>query len=383
MTAIIDSDQHLYETRSCWLDHIDPGLRDEALRIEDDERGYPWIKWRDRRLGMADVQVPGETVPLGERRRAWRDGEPPSYSYDEKLPADYWDPSARRERVVAMGLDAAVLFPNFGLLWERRLSESLPAMLANMAAWNRWTAIVAAEGDGVLYPVAHVSLRDLDWLDAQLGELSSAGVRMAMTAPALVDGKPLSHPDHERAWSAFVEHGVTPVFHVADQPRVFDDAWYTDDDEEEALVNVVESAFLWTPVALACTDLIVNGTLDRHPHLRLGIVELSSIWVPQFLMMLDGGYEFVAKLNGKVPAPLSAKPSDYFRRQVRVSSFSYELPERLTRHAGDLFMFCSDYPHSEGSATPVEDYAEKHCDPDSLPGLYAGNVEELLGSAAA
>ncbi len=53
-----------------------------------------------------------------------------------------------------------------------------------------------------------------------------------MIAPAAVDGRPLSHPDHERLWSAFVEHGVTPVFHVADQPRVFDDAFYTDPDDE-------------------------------------------------------------------------------------------------------------------------------------------------------
>ena len=126
---------------------------------------------------------------------------------------------------------------------------------------------------------------------------------LAMIAPALVDGKPLSHPDLDRAWRSFIEHGVTPVFHVADQPRVFDDAWYTDDGAEGGLVNVVESVFLYTPAALSLTDLIVNGVLERLPDLRIGIVELSAIWVPQFLMMLDGGYEFTSKLNGRVPAP--------------------------------------------------------------------------------
>ena len=50
------------------------------------------------------------------------------------------------------------------------------------------------------------------------------------------------------------------------------------------------------------------------------------------------------------------KPSEYFRRQVRVSSFSYELPGRLIRQTGDLYMCCSDYPHSEGTATPLADY---------------------------
>ena len=43
--SVIDSDQHLYETRTTWLDHIDPGRRDDALRIVDDELGYPWLSW--------------------------------------------------------------------------------------------------------------------------------------------------------------------------------------------------------------------------------------------------------------------------------------------------------------------------------------------------
>ena len=50
--TIIDSDQHLYEPRTLWLDHIDPGQRLEALRMEDDATGTPWLWWRDRRLGI-------------------------------------------------------------------------------------------------------------------------------------------------------------------------------------------------------------------------------------------------------------------------------------------------------------------------------------------
>ncbi len=152
-----------------------------------------------------------------------------------------------------------------------------------------------------------------------------------MIAPAIVDGKPLSHPDLDRVWRAFVDHGVSPVFHVADQARPFDDAWYT--DSEDAFVPVLDSVFLYTAAALACTDLIINGVFERHPDLRLGIVELSAIWVPMFLLMLDGGVDFTTRLNGFPPSDLSLRPSEYFRRQVRVSSFSYELPEQLAASA--------------------------------------------------
>jgi len=378
MTAIIDSDQHLYEYRTLWADHIDPSRRTEALSIVDDELGYPWLTWGDNRLDVADVQIPGDTASLGEHRQRRRRHLPPMYQYDETLPDHYWEPSARVAHLATMGLDEAVLFPNFGLLWERRLGTSLPALTANMSAWNRWCASVVSDGGGRLHPVAHLTLRDPSWLTGQLQQLEAAGVHLGMIAPAAVDGRPLSHPDHDPLWAAFVEHGVTPVFHVADQPRIIDEAFYTDPDD--SFVPVLESVFIWTPPAVAITDLIVNGTLARHPDLRVGIVELSSIWVPMYLLMLDGGWDFTSRLNGQPLAALDERPSAYFRRQVRVSSFSYEQPGRLAAKSDDLYMCCSDFPHSEGTATPVGDYERSGCIPANEAGLFHDNVSSLLAS---
>lgn len=379
--AIIDSDQHLYESRTLWREHIDPAMRDEALRIEDDTTGTPRLRWRDLDLGIAEIQVPGRPDQVGERHRRARAGLPSLEPYDALLPRDYWEPSARLAKLSELGVDEGVLFPNYGLLWERTLHRSLPALLANMAAWNRWCATVAQEGRGRLHPVAHLSLRDGDWLEAQLRNLSRAGVRLAMIAPALVNGRPLSHRTHDRLWAAFCDAGIAPIFHVAEQPRVFADAWYTDD--HDAFVPVVGTVFLHIPAALACTDLILNGTLERFPDLRIGIVELSAIWVPMYLMMLDGATAFTRQINGgdaRTPLPLT--PSDYFRRQVRVSSFAYEEPSHIQKQLGgtDLLMCCSDYPHSEGTATPITDYAAGGLDAHAgaSPGLFGDNIAFLL-----
>ena len=376
--TIIDSDQHLYESRTLWFEHIDPAMRDDALRIEDDATGTPRLRWRDQEIGIAEVQEPGRSADVGDRHRRARAGLPPLEPYDARLPRDYWEPSARLAKLRELGVDEGVLFPNYGLLWERTLHRSLPALLANMAAWNRWCVTVAQEGGGRLHPVAHLSLRDPSWLEAQLRDLSRAGVRLAMIAPALVDGRPLSHREHDRLWAAFCNAGISPVFHVAEQPRPFADAWYTDD--HEALVPVVEAVFLYVPAALACTDLILNGTLERFPDLRIGIVELSALWVPLYLMMLDGASAFTRQINGGAArATLPLQPSDYFRRQVRVSSFAYEAPATIVQQLGtDLLMCCSDYPHSEGTATPVSDYAAGGLETHAAPGLFSNNIAFLL-----
>lgn len=376
---VIDSDQHLFEPRTLWRDYIDPAWREDALAIEDDASGTARLRWRDQVLGIAEVQVPGRSAEVGERHRRARAGLPPPERYDDVLPPDYWEPAARVAKLDALGVDEAVLFPNYGLLWERALHASLPALLANMAAWNRWCAVVAQEGGGRLHPVAHLTLRDPDWLERQLALLARGGVRMAMIAPALVDGRPLSHPAHDRSWAAFCAHGITPTFHVAEQPRPFADAWYT--DAADAFVPALDAIFIYVAAALACSDLILNGTLERFPELRLGIVELSAIWVPQYLMMLDGGWAFTRQISGAGPPPLSLAPSDYFRRQVRVSAFAYESPAHIIEQLGgtDLLMCCSDYPHSEGTSTPVLDYAAGGLTPAEGPrGLFADNIAFLL-----
>ncbi len=277
------------------------------------------------------------------------------------------------------GVDAAVLFPNYGLAWELELEADQPAQQANLGAWNRWTVDVAKEGGGRLLPVAHLTLRDLDWLDTQLRALSAGGVRAAMIAPSLVDGKPLSHPSLDRAWRLFVDHEVTPVFHVSSFRKPFDDAWYADDPDDGN--PVLSSVFLGTAPALALADLAVHGVFERHPELRIGVIELSAVWVPMFLLNLDGGFEFHARFNGAPLTAMPLKPSDYILRQVRVAAFAYEGPDRLIRRAGDMFMFCSDYPHSEGTADALGDYrrmAPGAATPDEAPGLFGANAAWLF-----
>ena len=149
---IIDCDQHLYESRTLWRDHIDPAHRDDALAIEDDELGYAWVTWRGGPLEMADVQLPKGTEALGEHRNRRRRGERSEYSYDDALPADYWEPAARRIGSTRARSRRGVPVPQLRPVVERRLSGSLPALTANMTAWNRWCADCARRRWGASQP---------------------------------------------------------------------------------------------------------------------------------------------------------------------------------------------------------------------------------------
>jgi predicted TIM-barrel fold metal-dependent hydrolase len=372
---LIDCDSHLFEPPDMWGRYADPADRDVAMEITTDDLGYSWLMCGDRRLSLAEPHIPRKVEGIGDYRQRMLKGLPSNLDYPT-FAAAYSDPQAILRHLDEVGYEQAVLFPNYGIIFERPLADDLRATLTNMGAWNRWVADVAAAGGGRLRPVGHVSLRDGQWLEAQLAALSSAGIRMALMAPALVDGKPLSHPDLARAWSAFVDNGITPVFHVANQPRVFDDAWYGED--LIGGVSVMNTIFLWQAAALAITDLILGGVLERLPDLRIGVMELSARWVPLHLQLMDGSYRFTARFNGE-SAPISLAPSDYFRRQVRVAAFPQEGPAELLERAGDLFMACSDYPHTEGTNTPFDDYAAVGATRDGASaGFFGDNVKFLL-----
>jgi predicted TIM-barrel fold metal-dependent hydrolase len=375
MSLLIDADSHLFEPAGMWREYVDPADRDVALHMATDDLGYTWLMFGDRRLSLGGPHRPGDVDGIGVFRKRLIEGLPAQFDLGE-FTASYSDPKARLLQLDQAGFNASIMFPNYGIGWERPLENDLRATLANMTAWNRWIVEVAASGSGRLYPVAHLSLRNLDWLESQLVTLAKGGIRVGLIPPALVNGYPLSHPDLDRAWAAFVEYGVTPVFHVANQTRPFDEAWYGED--LEGGITPMSVVFIWTGAALALTDLILNGVLERHPNLRIGIMELSARWVPQHLQMMDGGYRHTARFNGE-STELRLMPSEYFLRQVRVAAFSYELPQRLIAGAGDIFMACSDYPHTEGTMTAMEDYAAAGLNPDDASaGFFGGNASFLL-----
>jgi predicted TIM-barrel fold metal-dependent hydrolase len=376
----IDVDQHLFESRTTWSDHIDPSHRDEALSITDDSAGWPWLTWRGEQLTPLEVPIPERSSLIGDDRLRRLRGEAAPASFEELVPDSYRLAGARLASLDAFGLDGAVLFPNYGLLWEQRLASDRDAQRANARAYNRFTAGVCADGGGRLFGVAHVLLHDPAWAVKEIRRVRAEGARLAMIAPAPVDGKPLSHRDLDPVWAAFSDEGVAPVFHVSEFESPLHPAWRAGEAEDGE--QLFDSIFLYLAPAVALANLILHGVLERFPALRVGVVELTASWVPSFLLHIDGASDFYTQRHGEPFRQLRERPSEYFLRQVRVASLPYEMPNRLVPKVGeDTFMIGSDWPHAEGVADPMgaATRAAAGLTDHGRAGLLGGNAAWLLG----
>jgi predicted TIM-barrel fold metal-dependent hydrolase len=372
----IDVDQHLFESRTTWSDFIDPGARDDALSISDDDAGWPWLTWRGARMTPIEVPIPERSSLIGDDRLRRLRGERAAASFEDLVPETYRLAGARLAAMDEFGLDGAVLFPNYGLLWENRLASDRAAQRANARAYNRYVESVCADGAGRLFGVAHVLLHNPDWAVAEITRIAAEGTRLAMIAPAPVDGKPLSHPDFDPVWAAFSEEGVAPVFHVSEFESPLHPAWR--EGEAEDGEQLFDSIFLYLAPAVALANLILYGVLERFPDLRVGVVELTASWVPSFLLHIDGASDFYAQRHGEPFRRLGSRPSEYFLRQVRVAALPYEMPNRLVPKVGDdTYMIGSDWPHAEGVADPMA-AAER-----AVAGLTGSARDNLLGANAA
>ncbi|HXP33454.1 MAG TPA: amidohydrolase family protein [Acidimicrobiales bacterium] len=372
----IDVDQHLFESRTTWSDHIDPAERSDALSISDDEAGWPWLTWRGRQLTPLEVPIPERSALIGEDRLRRLRGERAPASFDELVPDSYRLAGARLALLDEFGIDAAVMFPNYGLLWEQRLASDRVAQRANARAYNRFMADLCGEGAGRLFGVAHVLLHDPAWAVEEIARVRAQGVRLAMIAPAPVNGKPLSHPDFDPVWAAFSTEGVAPVFHVSEFESPIDPAWRQGEQEDGE--QLFDSIFLYLAPAIALANLILHGVLERFPDLRIGVVELTASWVPSFLLHIDGASDFYTLRHGEPFHKLAERPSEYFLRQVRVAALPYEMPNRLVPKVGeDTYMIGSDWPHAEGVADPRA-AAER-----AVAGLADSARGNILGANAA
>jgi predicted TIM-barrel fold metal-dependent hydrolase len=388
--SIVDVDMHFNEPPGTW-DDIAPGYGEGALRINADAAGRRWLFAGQRRLIPLRATFPGEvdeardavkTDPLAyekivQSRRATAE----SSNWRPAHPAE--SDSVERLKVLdEMGVEAALLFPSLGLFWPPLIEDEAQAD-ANFAAWNNWVARQASVNPSRLFAAAQYSLSDVERAVAEVRRCRQLGCRGFFLRGVPYRGLPWGDPSNEPFWQALEEEGLPLLIHSAPLGSLaVDPAW------EKGLVAGHKGQTLQTllnrsraPEA-AISNLIFEGVLERHPALKVGVIEFGSLWVPSFLQQIDYTFEFLGPRNRYMRERLRARPSDYFRRQIKVSSFwSEPLPWLLNAAGAEIFMFASDFPHPEGNENAVERafQALAGMPQESLEKFFSGNAKALFG----
>ncbi len=342
----VDADGHVLEPATLWEDYLEARYRPRAMRIRQDEHGLEYLELDGRPsqrtikgvLGLMGAMGDAEAVPGPDRR------------YMDNIPYGAGDAAERVELLEREHLELSVLYPTIGLLWECEVTDP-EITVAYQRAYNRWIADFCRNSGGRLVPIAHLSLADPEAAAAELERAVQDGCRGGFVAPFTTTRLPHGHPDHDVLWAKACALDVPMAIHPTYEPhdllptRFSFSGWSR---PAQWYLNVlvrqgVQQAFL---------TFFALGTLERFPHLQLGVLESGSGWVGALLDRMDAVYETnVGRFLG-----LSQRPSEYFRRQCFISGDPDETAAPLTmEHVGaDRFLWATDYPHPDHPGTWVD-----------------------------
>jgi uncharacterized protein len=234
------------------------------------------------------------------------------------------------------GIDTMIFFPSAALGVPGFADQTFAAEMARL--YNRWLAGYCRPHGGRLHGVGLVPVEDVSTSVAILAEAKALGL-VAVMVPAVLRTRNLDHPDLEPLYRAAEELDLPLAIHGA--PGIHLPKLGSERFENYLQVHAVSFPF---DMMVATTALILGGVLERHPRLRVALLESGVGWVPYFVDRLD---EHVEK-RGRLAPECRRRPREYVERgQLYVSCEPEEsaLPF-VTETLGDHFvMYASDYPH--------------------------------------
>jgi predicted TIM-barrel fold metal-dependent hydrolase len=378
-SGVVDADGHVLEPADLWVDHLEAAYRERAIRVRLDPAGLEYLEIDGapfERLSPGGIAMLGamgdETARPGPDRR-----------YMESMPFGACDPADRVAWLDRERLDAVVLYPTIGIIWESGIDDPELAD-AYTRAYNRWIAEFCRGSGGRLVPVAHLSLSDPATAARELERAVADGCRGAFVVPFTWTRIPHGHPDHDELWATAAGLGVPIGIHPSYEPDFANTlARFRNVSSNpgvgDAGAQLMSNLVARQGVQQAFMSFFAYGTLARFPSLTIGVLESGAGWIGSFLDRMDAlfGDTMFRHLHG-----LTERPSEYFRRQCFISCDPEETAAPLViDHVGrDRFVWATDYPHPDHPATwrgSLERFVAPL--PDETTALVAGrNVRRLF-----
>ena len=246
--------------------------------------------------------------------------------------------------------------------------------------------------DSRLMGVGVVPLDDPKRAVAELEFCLEKGLQAIWVPHRNCGGRSPGHDDYDAFWARLAEDNIPFVLHVGGDAIQLADEWMntgravpTDWGGGGENVRGKDMAALHQAAEKFLSVLILDGIFDRHPRLQGACVELGAGWVPQMLDRLDWVVDIWSKSDESL-RNLSRKPSEFAREHLTFTPYVYEDIGKLIQQSNpDLYLFSSDYPHTEGGRNPLARFdaslANAEIDQDGQSKFFAKNFIRAFPNA--
>jgi predicted TIM-barrel fold metal-dependent hydrolase len=372
-----DADAHIVEPPDWLLPYADPAIR---TRLE------PYYEsWAAHRTFLDDA------------RQKHADPEYRAKDAEEIwLRKNYWATGSflkedRAQALDLLGFRSQLIFNSSHMkeLHDAEHGDDMDYAYGIARAHNR-AVVDFCSVDRRLLPVGYVPLADFARASQMAGEALEMGCKALLIASACPKGHSPSHVALDPVWARAQEAGIPIVLHVGGGGRLLDPAFFEnglppvpDFHGGDGNFRSVDYMAICYPPMQTLAVLIIDGVLDRFADLKLGAIELGASWVPGWMRNMDSAADAFRK-NEERLQKLDLKPSDYVRRQIRVTPYPHEDAGWCIANSGEeVCLFSTDYPHVEGGRNPLGRFERSLEDtPESAKqAFYYDNFVDLMGNA--
>lgn len=311
-----------------------------------------------------------------------------------------YDPLERRDALTAMGVRAQLIFAN-NTNWD--LLEGGDDARGYCSRYNDYVIAATQRADNRARATCHINMHSPEWAIRETERVLKKGAKaVLLPCHQPPGGASPSHEQWDPLWAMLQEAGVPATIHLGLSAGILSDrgpaaTMFPDPRWGDSRTLNNRPAFraggeeaispyymLVTHMApeLFLQTMVMGKVFERFPRLALGIIEFGAAWVGPAVERMDLWSNFMNKVGVKY----DLKPSEYVRRNVRVTPFFHEdLPLMIERYGlAEVYCFSTDYPHLEGSRDPIGKF-RRHLaklDPAYAEDFFINNARILFPDLA-
>lgn len=381
---IIDADAHFVEPPDMWTTWLPSKFRDQAPQLVKDDAGgdawlFPGSKYPDP-IGL--VTTPGR--PFDQFR--WT-----GVTYEEVRPGCYQGEHRLADMDID-GIQAELIFPPQRTVGHFLGHPDDETVRAGIEAINNFVRDqFCAPDPSRLIPLAQIPSTGIDDAVDTLRKAKARGFRGVILSSWPAGGDSVGDDD-EQFWAAAVDEDMPIAIHIfmtSRQARIAQQEaanraggthLYGGPRGRASARAVGGLAGVFSSVPGTITQFIFTGVFERHPALRVALIETGVGWIPHLLEQMDDRY-WRNRSWGELP--ITQPPSYYWRNNMAASFVTDPVGVRLRHEVGvENMMWSSDYPHHVTDwpySRRVIDQTMAGVPTDEREKILSGNVSRIFG----